>query len=98
MVEILKAESINRNMRGRCGKAHFTHKSSQWNRLPQKAVQPPSLETTKTRLDKALSILLWPESLIYLKDVALETFWGPFQLGLSYMESVRKIVLIQKIP
>lgn len=37
-------------MRGGCGKAHFAHEVSQWNILPQKVVQPLSLDTTKTRL------------------------------------------------
>jgi len=30
-----------------------------WNRLPRKAVESPSLEIFKTRLDKVLCSLLW---------------------------------------
>jgi len=31
----------------------------QWNGLPREVVEAPSLETFKTRLDRALSNLIW---------------------------------------
>lgn len=37
-------------------------KVKQWSRLPREADQPSSLEDFKTRLDKAVSILVWPPS------------------------------------
>ena len=55
------------------------------NRLPREAVESPSLEIFKTRLDKVLYILLW----VTVRGQGLDwvTHRGPFQ-PLTFCDSV----------
>ncbi len=51
-----------------------------WHRLPREAVDAPSLETFKARLDGALSNLIWLEmSLLLAGGLDWMGFKGPFQ-------------------
>ena len=51
-----------------------------WNRLPSEVVNAPFLEAFKTRLDGALSNLVWREvSLPIAAGWELSDFKGPFQ-------------------
>jgi len=52
-----------------------------WNRLPRDAVDDPSLETFKPRLDQATSNMIWLRvSLFFAGELDQMTFKGPFQL------------------
>ena len=52
-----------------------------WNRLPKEAVDAPSLEAFKARLDGALSNLVrWEVSLSAAGGLELDGLKGPFQL------------------
>ena len=52
-----------------------------WNRLPKEAVDAPSLEAFKARLDGALSNLVgWEVSLSIAGGLELDDLKGPFQL------------------
>ena len=52
-----------------------------WNRLPRDAVDDPSLETFKPRLDQAMSNMIWLRvSLFIAGQLDQITFKGPFQL------------------
>ena len=59
---------------------------TQWNRLPKEAVEAPSLEAFKTRLDVALGSLVW--WLVWWLHIAgglkLDDHCGPFQPGPFY--------------
>jgi len=51
-----------------------------WNRLSREAVEAPSLETLKARLDGALSNLVWLKmSLLTGRGLGWMTSKGPFQ-------------------
>ena len=51
-----------------------------WNRLPKEAVDAPSLEAFKARLDVALgSLVWWLASLHIAGGLKLEDHCGPFQ-------------------
>jgi len=51
-----------------------------WNRLPKEAVDTPSLEAFKARLDVALgSLVCWLESLLLAGGLELDEHCGPFQ-------------------
>ena len=47
-----------------------------WNRLPKEAVDAPSLEAFKARLDVALGSLVW---WLVLGELKLDDHCGPFQ-------------------
>ena len=58
--------------RGWCG----TH----WNRLPKEAVDAPSLEAFKARLDVALGSLVWWLATLHIAGgLKLDDHCGPFQ-------------------
>jgi len=51
-----------------------------WNRLPKKAVDAPSLEAFKARLDVALGSLVWWLATLPISGVLkLDDHRGPFQ-------------------
>ena len=50
-----------------------------WNRLPKEAVDAPSLEALKARLDVALGSLVW--WLAHSRGLKLDDRCGPFQPG-----------------
>ena len=51
-----------------------------WNRLPKEAVDAPSLEAFKARLDVALgSLVWWLETLHIAGGLELDEHCGPFQ-------------------
>ena len=53
-----------------------------WNRLPKEAVDAPSLEALKARLDVALGSLVW--WLAHSRGLKLDDHCGPFQPKLFY--------------
>ena len=56
-----------------------------WNRLPKEAVDAPSLEAFKARLDVSLgSLVWWLATLPVAKGFILDDHCGPFQPGLFY--------------
>ena len=51
-----------------------------WNRLPKEAVDAPSLEAFKARLDVALGSLVWWLATLHIEgEVKLDDHCGPFQ-------------------
>ena len=51
-----------------------------WNRLPKEAVDAPSLEALKARLDVALgSLVCWLATLYIARGLKLDDHCGPFQ-------------------
>jgi len=53
---------------------------TQWNRLPKEAVEAPSLEAFKARLDVALgSLVCWLATLSVTGGLKLDDHCGPFQ-------------------
>ena len=51
-----------------------------WNRLPKEAVDAPSLEAFKARLDVALGSLVWWLATLHIAEgLKLDDHWGPFQ-------------------
>ena len=58
---------------------------TQWNRLPKEAVDAPSLESFKARLDVALgSLVCWLATLHIAGGLKLHDHCGPFQLRPFY--------------
>jgi len=56
-----------------------------WNRLPKEAVDAPSLEAFKARLDVALgSLVRWLATLHIAGGLKLDDHCGPFQPRPSY--------------
>ena len=56
-----------------------------WNRLPKEAVDAPSLEAFRARLDVALgSLVWWLATLPVTGDMKLDDLYGPFQLRPFY--------------
>jgi len=56
-----------------------------WNRLPKEAVDAPSLEAFKARLDVALGSLVWWLVTLHIAgDLKLDDHCGPFQPGPFY--------------
>ena len=56
-----------------------------WNRLPREAVDAPSLEAFKARLDVALgSLVWWLATLPMAGGLKLDDHYGPFQPRTSY--------------
>ena len=56
-----------------------------WNRLPKEAVDAPSLEAFKARLDVALgSLVCWLATLHIAGGLKLDDHCGPFQLRPFY--------------
>ena len=56
-----------------------------WNRLPKKAVDAPSLESFKARLDVALGSLIWWLATLHIAGgLKLDDHCGPFQPRLFY--------------
>ena len=56
-----------------------------WNRLPKEAVDAPSLEASKARLDAALrSLVWWLATLHTAGGLKLDDHRGPFQLRPFY--------------
>jgi len=54
--------------------------ATQWNRLPKEAVDAPSLEAFKARLDVALgSLVWWLATLPVAEGLKLDDHCGPFQ-------------------
>ena len=52
----------------------------QWNRLPKEAVDAPSLEAFKARLDVALGNLVWWLATLHIAGgLELDDHCGPFQ-------------------
>jgi len=65
-----------------------------WHRLPREAVDAPSLEAFKARLDGALSNLVWWKvSLLMAGGLEPDDLEGPFQPLPSYDSMVFYIVL-----
>jgi len=51
-----------------------------WNRLPKEAVDAPSLEAFKARLDVALGSLVWWLATLHIAGgLELDDYCGPFQ-------------------
>ena len=51
-----------------------------WNRLPKEAVDAPSLEAFKARLDVALGSLVWWLATLHIAgELKLDDHCGPFQ-------------------
>ena len=51
-----------------------------WNRLPKEAVDAPSLEAFKARLDVALGSLVWWSATLHIAGgLKLDEHCGPFQ-------------------
>ena len=59
----------------------FTHRVvTHWNRLPKEAVDAPSLEAFKARLDVALGSLVWWLATLHIAGgLKLNDHYGPFQ-------------------
>jgi len=56
-----------------------------WNRLPKEAVDAPSLEAFKARLDVALGSLVWWLATLHIAgELKLGDHCGPFQLWPFY--------------
>jgi len=56
-----------------------------WNRLPKEAVDAPSLEAFKARLDVALDSLVWWLATLHIAGgLKLDDHCGLFQLRLFY--------------
>ena len=56
-----------------------------WNRLPKEAVDAPSLEAFKARLDVALGSLVWWLAALHIAGgLKLDDHCGPFQPRPSY--------------
>ena len=70
-----------------------------WNRLPKEAVDAPSLEAFKARLDVALgSLVFWLATLHIAGGLKLDDHCGPFQPRPFYDDSmmsqgVEKVIL-----
>ena len=64
----------------------FTHRVvMHWNKLPKEAVDAPSLEAFKARLDVALGSLVWWLVTLHIAgDLKLDDHCGPFQPGPFY--------------
>ena len=62
-------------------KKFFTQRVvTHWNRLPKEVVDAPSLEAFKTRLDVALSSLVWWLATLHTAGgLKLDDHCGPFQ-------------------
>ena len=66
-----------------------------WNRLPKEAVDTPSLEAFKARLDVALGSLVWRLLTLHIEGgLKLADHYGPFQprpfydsMNVSYLQS-----------
>jgi len=62
-----------------------------WNRLPKEAVDAPSLEAFKARLDVALGSLVWWLATLYIAGgLKLNDHRGPFQPRPFYDSTIRK--------
>jgi len=62
-----------------------------WNRLPRDAVDAPSLEAFKTRLDVALgSLVSWLAALHIAKGLKLDDHYGPLQSRPFYDSMIRE--------
>jgi len=59
----------------------FTHRVvTHWNRLPKEAVDAPSLEAFKARLDVTLGSLVWWLATLHIAGgLKLDDHCGPFQ-------------------
>ena len=58
---------------------------TRWNRLPKKAVDAPSLEAFKARLDVALGSMVWWLATLHIAEgLKLDDHYGPFQPRLFY--------------
>ena len=67
-----------------------------WNRLPKEAVDAPSLEAFKARLDVALGSLVWWLATLHIAGgLKLDGRCGPFQLRPSY-DSMNLSVMLWK--
>jgi len=65
-----------------------------WNRLPKEAVDAPSLEAFKARLDVALgSLVCWLVTLHIAGGLKLHDHYGPFQPRPFYDSMVGLLVL-----
>jgi len=63
------------------GRSFFTQRVvTHWNRLPREAVEAPSLEAFKARLDVALGSLVWWLATLHIAgELKLDNHCGPFQ-------------------
>jgi len=63
------------------GRSFFTQRVvTHWNRLPREAVDAPSLEAFKARLDVALGSLVWWLATLHIAgELKLDNHCGPFQ-------------------
>ena len=61
-------------------KVHVLTHQDHWNRLPKEAVDAPSLEAFKARLDVALGSLVWWLVTLHIAGgLKLDDLCGPFQ-------------------
>ena len=66
-----------------------------WNRLPKEAVDAPSLEAFKARLDVALGSLVWWLAALHIAGgLKLDDHCGPFQPR-PFCDSMIFILVIQ---
>ena len=63
-----------------------------WNRLPKEAVDAPSLEAFKARLDVALGSLVWWLVILHIAEgLKLNDHCGPFQ-SRPFCDSLQHLV------
>ena len=67
-----------------------------WNRLPKEAVDAPSLEAFKARLDVALGSLVWWLVTLHIAGgLKLDDHCGPFQPRPFYVSMIWILLLLQ---